>query len=74
MRNIIDNVFRIIYSKIAKAIPNIKNEIGELDSPKNLDLPLDIFPCYRNILNKITESCFSLPRVRMKHDYYFHLN
>lgn len=67
MRSIIDKVFRLIFSKIVKAIPNIKNEIGELDTPKNLDLSLDMFPCYRSILNKISENCFSLPRVRINY-------
>ncbi|VVC37944.1 Peptidase C13, legumain [Cinara cedri] len=61
-RLIIDRVFNDIYSMIVNIRPEIKNEIGELQQPKNLKLTLDMFPCYRSIMNKITESCFSLPQ------------
>lgn len=73
MRLIIDKVFRAIYSKIVKAIPKIKNEIGELKAPKSLNLPLSMFPCYRSIINKITENCFSLPRVRINICIKYHI-
>ncbi|XP_015367844.1 PREDICTED: legumain-like [Diuraphis noxia] len=62
MRSVIDSVLRNIYSEVVKARPNIKSEIGEYHEPKYLKLNLAMFPCYRSILNKITESCFSLPR------------
>lgn len=65
MRTIIDGVFYSIYYKIADAKPNIIEKIGDLNKPKPLKLKLDVFPCYRSILNKITESCFSLPQVRI---------
>lgn len=63
MRVIIDTVFRTIYSMVMKARPDIVDETGSIDEPKHLELSLDMFPCYRNILNKISESCFSLPKV-----------
>lgn len=63
-RIIIDRAFQNLYTRIVKAKPDIKDKIGEFHQPKNLDLKLEIFPCYRSILNKITESCFSLPQVR----------
>jgi hypothetical protein len=62
MRLIIDSVFQDIYSRVQKLRPDIQEKIGELDDPKHLKLQMDVFPCYRSILNKITESCFSLPR------------
>ncbi|XP_060847426.1 legumain-like [Rhopalosiphum padi] len=62
MRLIIDRALRNIYSKVAKARPEIMSKVGNFDEPNHLDLSLDMFPCYRSILNKITESCFSLPR------------
>ncbi|XP_027844283.2 legumain-like [Aphis gossypii] len=62
MRLIIDRALRKIYSMVAKARPEIMSKVGNFDKPNHLDLSLDMFPCYRSILNKITESCFSLPR------------
>ncbi|VVC37946.1 Peptidase C13, legumain [Cinara cedri] len=62
MRLIIDSVFRAIYSKVVEARPDIQSEIGSLNKPKHRSLTLDMFPCYRSILNKISESCFSLPK------------
>ncbi|XP_025192744.1 legumain-like [Melanaphis sacchari] len=62
MRLIIDRTLWNIYSMVAKARPEIMSKVGDFDEPNNLELSLDIFPCYRSILNKITESCFSLPR------------
>lgn len=69
MRIIIDRVLKKIYTGVLKFKPDIKNEIGQFDEPEHLDLSLDIFPCYRSILNNITESCFSIPRVRI-HIFY----
>lgn len=69
MRLIIDTVFRKIYSMVVKSRPDIKEEIGDVDNPKHLDLTLDMFPCYRSILNKISETCFSLPKVRIVNYY-----
>lgn len=63
MRSIIDTVFRNIYSKVMKARPDIVEETGSIDEPNHLELSLDMFPCYRHTLNKISESCFSLPKV-----------
>lgn len=63
MRFIIDSVFGSIYSQVVKARPHINNEVGSLDQPEHLTLSLDMFPCYRNILNEISERCFSLPKV-----------
>lgn len=65
MKSIIDNVFREIRLLVIKAKPEIENLIGEFDQPKNLDLTLDMFPCYRSLIDKISKSCFSVPRVRM---------
>lgn len=63
MRLIIDSVFRSIYSKVLEARPDIQKEIGGLDNLKGQRLRLDMFPCYRNIINKISDSCFSMPKV-----------
>lgn len=73
MRSIIDNLFQAIYSKVVKARPDIKKEIGYLDKSKRHRLTLDMFPCYRNILNKISESCFALPKVSI-YDFDLFLN
>ncbi|XP_008181646.2 legumain isoform X1 [Acyrthosiphon pisum] len=62
MRSVIDSVLRNIYSEVVKARPDVKSKIGDYDEPKYLKLNLAMFPCYRSILNQITESCFSLPR------------
>ncbi|XP_060858673.1 legumain-like [Metopolophium dirhodum] len=62
MRSVIDSVLRDIYSEVVKARPDVKSEIGNYDEPNYLKLNLAMFPCYRSILNQITESCFSLPR------------
>lgn len=70
MRLIIDKIFRTIYSKVVKARPDIREKIGEFDEQKFLVLRLDMFPCYRNILNEITERCFSIPQVRIMIDYF----
>ncbi|XP_026821008.1 legumain-like [Rhopalosiphum maidis] len=62
MRSVIDSVFQNIYSEVVKARPDIKSKIGDYDEPNYLQLNLSMFPCYRNVLNQITESCFSLPQ------------
>ncbi|XP_001943941.2 legumain [Acyrthosiphon pisum] len=62
MRLIIDKALRTIYSKVVKARPEIISKVGDFYEPNHLELSLDMFPCYKSILNKITESCFSLPR------------
>ncbi|KAL5236595.1 hypothetical protein ACI65C_004005 [Semiaphis heraclei] len=62
MRSVIDSVFRKIYLEVMKARPDIKSEIGEYDKPNNLKLNMAMFPCYRSILNQISDSCFSLPQ------------
>jgi len=69
MRSVIDSVLRNIYSEVVKARPDVKSEIGDYDKPKYLKLNLAMFPCYRSILNQITESCFSLPRVSVYTKY-----
>lgn len=66
MRLIIDTVLRKIYSNTVHMRPDIKKEIGEFDEPQNLNLSLEMFPCYRSILNKITETCFSMAQVRIE--------
>lgn len=65
MRSIIDYTFKDIYSKVMTETPEIKEIIGEYDSPKNQRLSLDMFPCYRSILNTFSENCFSLTEVRI---------
>ncbi|CAH1731446.1 unnamed protein product [Aphis gossypii] len=62
MRSVIDSVLKNIYSEVVKARPDIKSEIGDFSEPNYLKLNLSMFPCYRSILNQITESCFSLPK------------
>lgn len=65
MRFMIDRVFRDIYARVMESRPDIREEIGDPFHPENLKLTLDMFPCYRSILDKISENCFSLPRVRV---------
>ncbi|VVC37939.1 Hypothetical protein CINCED_3A023572 [Cinara cedri] len=60
MRSIINNIFRDIYSKVLTATPEIKEIVGEYDAPHNQQLTLKMFPCYRSIINTISDSCFSL--------------
>lgn len=64
MRFMIDKIFQNIYSKVMELRPDICGKIGNPFRPANLKLTLDMFPCYRSILNKISENCFSLARVR----------
>lgn len=63
MKSIINNVFYGIYSSVMMERPEIQEQVGEFDQPKDLKLSLDVFPCYRSIVNKISESCFSVARV-----------
>ncbi|VVC37948.1 Hypothetical protein CINCED_3A012616 [Cinara cedri] len=58
MRFVIDNVFREIYLSVVKLRPKIMSDIGTFDKPEFLKLSLDMFPCYRSIVNKINENCF----------------
>lgn len=71
MRLIIDSVFRSIYSKVLEARPDVQKEIGGLDQLKAQRLTMDVFPCYRSIINKISDSCFSMPRVSMVSIYIY---
>lgn len=64
MRSIIDSVFKNIHSMVLNARPDLKDAIGDIDKPNNLSLTMDMFPCYRSILDKISKICFSLPQVR----------
>lgn len=65
MKSLINNVFHGIYSLVMMERPEIQEQIGQFDKPNNLSLSLDMFPCYRSIVNKISESCFSVARVRI---------
>lgn len=71
MRLIIDDLLREIYLIVLEIRPDIKDKIGEFDKPKNLQLSLSMFPCYRTIINKITETYFSMPRVRIDKFTFF---
>ncbi|KAF0758289.1 legumain-like [Aphis craccivora] len=62
MKSVIDSVLKNIYSEVVKARPDIKSKIGDYGKPSYLKLNLSVFPCYRSILNQITENCFSLPK------------
>lgn len=65
MKSIINKIFHGIYSLVMVERPEIQEQIGQFDKPKDLSLSLDMFPCYRSIVNKISESCFSVAKVRI---------
>lgn len=63
MKKILDGVFSAILQGVIKKWSELIGDINELKQiPSNL--PLDIFPCYRQTLDHITKHCFSLPKVK----------
>lgn len=64
MRAIIDIVFKNIYSMVVSERPDLKYMMSDREKLNHLRITLDMFPCYRNILDKISKTCFSLPEVR----------
>lgn len=63
MKQILDRVFNEILQGVIKQWPELIYDIDKLKQiPGNL--PLNIFPCYRQILNHITNNCFSLSKVK----------
>ncbi|XP_022183096.1 legumain-like isoform X2 [Myzus persicae] len=61
MRKVMDRTFSTILQKVIKQLPGF---IGHIDELKELpsNLPLNVFPCYRQTLDHITANCFSLPK------------
>ncbi|XP_060880639.1 legumain-like isoform X2 [Metopolophium dirhodum] len=61
MRKIMDRTFNTILRSVIKKLPGF---IGHIDELKELpsNLPLNVFPCYRQTLDHITANCFSLPK------------
>lgn len=63
MKQILDEVFSAILQGVINKWPELIGDINELKQiPSNL--PLNIFPCYRQTLDHITKNCFSLPKVQ----------
>lgn len=61
-----DGVFNAILQGVIKKWSELNGNINELKQiPSNL--PLDIFPCYRQTLDHITKHCFALPKVKKLH-------
>jgi len=60
MRQNVDKIINTILREIVKQWPIFDtNELKDIPN----SLPLNVFPCYRQTLNSITENCFSLPKV-----------
>lgn len=63
-----DKVLNAIVRDVMKQYPSIISDINELKKlPSNL--PLNVFPCYRQSLDHIINNCFSLPKVKLKLHY-----
>ncbi|CAH1731597.1 unnamed protein product [Aphis gossypii] len=61
MRKMMYKVFNTILQNVIKQLPGFVEHIDELkELPSNL--PLNVFPCYRQTLDYITTNCFSLPK------------
>jgi len=73
MRKIMDKTFNTILRSVIKQLPGF---IGHIDELKELpsNLPLNVFPCYRQTLDHITANCFSLPKVKLQIINYFKFN
>lgn len=57
-----DQVFDAILRDVIKRWPRFIGSINEFKRlPRNL--PLNVFPCYRQTLDLIIKNCFSLPKV-----------
>ncbi|XP_050426914.1 legumain-like [Adelges cooleyi] len=61
-KTFIDYVLRTIYTKLISETPELAAEIGEYEKTARLQLTMNAFPCYRNILDNISEKCFSIPK------------
>lgn len=68
-----DRTFNTILRSVIKQLPGF---IGHIDELKELpsNLPLNVFPCYRQTLDHITTNCFSLPKVKLQIINYFKFN
>jgi len=62
MRQNLDKILDAILQEIVKQWPTTITDIDELKEIPD-DLPLNIFPCYRQTLNCIIKNCFSSPKV-----------
>jgi len=64
MRKIMDRTLNTILQSVIQQLPGF---IGHIDELKELpsNLPLNVFPCYRQTLEHITTNCFSLPKVKL---------
>lgn len=63
MKQIVDRIFTAILHDVIKRLPgSISGNINELKKIPN-NLPLYIFPCYRQTLDHIINKCISLPEV-----------
>ncbi|XP_050527223.1 legumain-like isoform X2 [Daktulosphaira vitifoliae] len=62
MKSVIDATIKQIYEYIVQILPDISEKIGTIENPESMRLSMETFQCYRSILNKITEKCFSIPK------------
>ncbi|XP_050426905.1 legumain-like isoform X2 [Adelges cooleyi] len=60
MKQTIDKIMNEIYKKVVKEMTGVAAKIGTLEKPAHLKLNMDMFPCYRSIVNRISEKCFSV--------------
>lgn len=63
MRQVMDNVLYAILKGVFKRWPSLSGDFHQLKEIPN-NLPLSVFPCYRQCLNHINHNCFSLPKVK----------
>ncbi|XP_050527225.1 legumain-like [Daktulosphaira vitifoliae] len=62
MKQVIDAIFFKMYNRIVEALPALSFKIGTIETPAPLKLSIDVFPCYKNIINTISSNCFSLAK------------
>ncbi|XP_050426907.1 legumain-like [Adelges cooleyi] len=63
-KQLADKIMNEIYKKVVKEMPEVAAKIGTLEKPAHLKLNMDMFPCYRSIVNHISEKCFSFLKNR----------
>ncbi|XP_050426906.1 legumain-like [Adelges cooleyi] len=63
-KQLADKIMNEIYKKVVKEMPGVAAKIGTLERPAHYPLNMDMFPCYKSIVNRITEKCFSVSKNR----------
>ncbi|XP_050426910.1 legumain-like isoform X3 [Adelges cooleyi] len=59
-KTFIDYVLQTIYTKLVSEMPKLAAKIGEYENIVPMQLTMNAFPCYRNIVDTISEKCFSI--------------